>query len=107
MNGSSPTNLLEFGFKRHEKRIHEAQKPLELIEYLIKLITRKNQLILDPFMGSGTTAVAAKILRRNFIGFEVNPEYHAKLLERLEQAVNNGNTEELSLFQPTLFEKNG
>jgi site-specific DNA-methyltransferase (adenine-specific) len=94
LNGSSPTNLLEFGFKRHEKRIHEAQKPLELIEYLIKLTTRKNQLILDPFMGSGTTAVAAKILRRNFIGFEVNPEYHAKSLERLEQAVNNGNTED-------------
>ena len=105
LNGASPTNLLEFGFAKDEKRIHEAQKPLGLIEYLIKLTTKENQLILDPFMGSGTTAVAAKRLRRNFIGFEVNPEYHGNSLKRLEQTVHSS-TESLPLFQPTLFAKN-
>ena len=83
-NGSSPTNLLEFGFRKDEIRTHEAQKPLELIEYLIKLTTLERQIILDPFMGSGTTAVAAKTLNRQFIGFETNSEFHAKSLERVE-----------------------
>jgi site-specific DNA-methyltransferase (adenine-specific) len=107
LNGSSPANLLEFGFKKKEKRIHEAQKPLELIEHLIRLTTKENQLVLDPFMGSGTTAVAAKMLRRSFIGFEANPDYHTGSLERLEQAVNiGGNVEKMPLFQSVLFAKN-
>jgi len=82
-NGSSPTNLLDFGFKNNEVRIHEAQKPLELMEYLIKLTTREGHIILDPFMGSGTTAVAAKKLNRGYIGFEANPQYHEKSLQRI------------------------
>ena len=81
VNGPSPTNLLDFGFRKNEPRIHEAQKPLDLIKYLIMITTQENQIILDPFMGSGTTAAAAKILKRNFIGFEVNPEYHQESLE--------------------------
>lgn len=85
LNGSSPTNLLEFGFRKEETRIHEAQKPLDLIEYLIRLTTKENQVILDPFMGSGTTAVAAKILKRKFIGFETKQIYYAKAIERVLQ----------------------
>jgi site-specific DNA-methyltransferase (adenine-specific) len=83
INGTSPTNLLEFGFDKAEDRIHEAQKPLALFEFLIKLTTRENQIVLDPFMGSGTTAVAAKRLNRNFIGFEITEDYYIKSLERL------------------------
>ncbi|WYD81232.1 MAG: site-specific DNA-methyltransferase [Candidatus Electrothrix gigas] len=105
LNGASPTNLLEFGFTKKEKRIHEAQKPLGLIEYLIKLTTKEEQVILDPFMGSGTTAVAAKMLRRHFIGFEVNPEYHSSALKRLEQIVPVKSREIPPLLQPTLFQK--
>lgn len=101
-NGSSPTNLLEFGFRKNEKRTHEAQKPLDLIEYLIKLTTQENQLILDPFMGSGTTAVAAKTLKRNFIGFEINSEYHEKSLKRIENTSSN-QLHELPLFQQSLL----
>ena len=85
INGTSPTNMLEFGFQKDEKRVHEAQKPILLIEYLIKLTTRKNQLILDPFMGSGTTAAACLRLERNFIGFEINQEFHKNSLERLSK----------------------
>jgi len=83
LNGASPTNLLEYGFRKNEKRIHEAQKPLDLIEYLIKLTTIKKQVILDPFMGSGTTALASKNLDRQFIGFEINTDYHTGSMERI------------------------
>jgi len=106
LNGSSPTNLLEFGFRKNETRIHEAQKPLDLIEYLIKLTTQENQIVIDPFMGSATTAVAAKLLNRDFIGFEANTEYHIKSLARLAE-VASGNVEDLPIFQQTLFGQNG
>ena len=66
-NGLAPTNLLEFGFDNNEKRVHEAQKPLSAVEFLIKLTTREGQVVLDPFMGSGTTAAACMRLKRNFI----------------------------------------
>lgn len=84
INGASPTNVLEFGFGTHENRIHEAQKPVELIEFLIKLTTKEQQVILDPFMGSGTTAVAAQNLGRQFIGFEINEDYVTLGSQRLQ-----------------------
>ena len=102
-NGSSPTNLLEYGFRKNETRIHEAQKLLDLIEYLIRLTTQENQIVLDPFMGSGTTAVAAKLLKRNFIGFESNAEYHQGSLARITNSVNDSFAE-LPIFQQTLFD---
>ncbi len=84
INGKSPTNLLEFGFQADEPRLHEAQKPLALMEYLIKLTTLPGQTVLDPFVGSGTTALAAQNLGRNFIGFEINPAYCAIAAQRLK-----------------------
>ncbi len=84
INGSSPTNLLEFGFRKDEQRIHEAQKPLDLIEYLIKLSSKEGQIILDPFMGSGTTAVAAKNLKRQFMGMELNRDYYDDAVKRVK-----------------------
>ncbi len=101
-NGSSPTNMLDFGFGKNETRIHEAQKPLDLIEYLIKLTTRENQIVLDPFMGSGTTAIAATNLNRRFIGFESNSEYHAKSIERLDTLTTDA-SKDLSLLQQLLL----
>ena len=92
LNGSSPTNLLDFSFKKNEYKIHEAQKPLELIKYLIKLTTLENQVVLDAFMGSGTTALAAKSLNRKFIGFESNTEFYYQSIKRLtESDVNTMN----------------
>lgn len=85
INGSFPSNLLDFGFQKGEERIHEAQKPLSLIEFLIKLTTREGQTVLDPFMGSGTTALAAKKLDRHFIGFEIDAGFHHAALQRLRQ----------------------
>ena len=100
---SLPTNLLEFGFGSKEERFHEAQKPIELIEFLIKLTTKENQIVLDPFMGSGTTAAASNNLNRNFIGFELNQIYYNKSLERLEKILPNQSKKFLSKSMP-LFE---
>lgn len=86
INGTSPTNLLEFKFGSNEERVHEAQKSLALIEFLIRLTTRDEQTVLDPFMGSGTTALAAKNMKLHFIGFEVNEDYHLKALKRIQEA---------------------
>jgi site-specific DNA-methyltransferase (adenine-specific) len=95
--GFSPTNLLEFGFEKGEEKFHEAQKPVKLIEFLIKLTTKENQIVLDPFMGSGTTAVACINTNRNFVGFEINQEYHQICLDRIENLLNK---KEENLFIP-------
>ena len=67
------------------KTLHPTQKPVSLCEYLIKTYTNEGATILDPFMGSGTTAVAAMNQGRHFIGFENNAEYFAKAEKRIEE----------------------
>ena len=52
---------------------------------LIKLLSKENDLVLDPFCGSGTTCLAAKNLKRNYLGIEINPEYVILTNERLKQ----------------------
>ena len=54
---------------------HPTVKPIKLMEYLIKLVTPPNGTVIDPFMGSGSTGVAAKNLGFNFVGIELNDEY--------------------------------
>lgn len=58
-----------------ERVDHPTQKPLEIIERMVLASCPPGGVILDPFMGSGTTAIAAKRCGRNFVGFELNPEY--------------------------------
>lgn len=103
-NGTIPANILDFGFRPTENRFHEAQKPLRLIEFLIALTTTEGQTVLDPFMGSGTTAVAAKRLNRHFIGFEIVPEFHKGALQRLDNECDTGYSETSAAFQPRLLE---
>lgn len=62
---------------------HPTIKPLDLVERHLKLSTIEGQVVLDPFMGSGTTAVACKETGRHYIGFEINPEYHKIACDRL------------------------
>ena len=64
---------------------HKTVKPLSLFKYLIKLTTKKGSLVLDPFMGSGTTALACKELERQFIGVEINKQYIDIAVERLKR----------------------
>lgn len=74
----------------HDKdRFHPTQKPLQLIEDIIKKHSNENDLIVDCFMGSGTTGVAAINLNRNFIGVELNKEYFEKAKARIESLNNN------------------
>lgn len=68
------------GFKRY----HPTQKKLNMIKYLIKIHSNIGDTILDPFIGSGTTAVACKELGRNFIGFEISPKYCEIANKRLD-----------------------
>ncbi len=103
IQGSSPTNVLDFGFAKNEKRIHEAQKPLALIEFLIKLTTQRGHIVLDPFIGGGTTAVAAQRLERHFIGFEIIPEFHKIAIERLNSEVSKSFLDTKRPRQKTLF----
>ena len=63
---------------------HPTIKPLNIIENLIANSTEVGGVVLDPFMGSGTTAVACKHLKRQFIGFEINERYYKIALDRLE-----------------------
>ena len=66
-----------------EREDHPTQKPLEIIERMIKASCPPGGTVLDPFMGSGTTAMAAQRLGRNFVGFELNPQYCAMIEQRL------------------------
>ena len=67
------------------KRIHPTQKPLLLFQEILRDFAKPNDIILDPFSGSGTTAVAAYKLGLNFICVEKDPEYWAKSCHRLEE----------------------
>lgn len=70
-----------------ERTKHPTQKPLGLIQKFIKVSSNQDNIILDPFLGSGTTAVAAQQLGRNFIGIEINSEYCEIAKQRLRQQV--------------------
>jgi site-specific DNA-methyltransferase (adenine-specific) len=71
----------------HYKMIHPTEKPVRLLERLLALVTLDGDLVLDPFSGSASTAVAAKYTGRNFIGFEIDREFfeagNKRLMEKL------------------------
>ena len=68
-------NLWEINAQRHITK-HPTEKPEILLERIILLGSKEGDIVLDPFTGSGTTGVVAKRLKRNFIGFEIDPEYY-------------------------------
>ena len=71
-----PSDVLEFNVVPNRNgKLHPTQKPVELLEYLIKTYSNEGDLVLDNCMGSGSTAVAAINTKRDFIGFELNKEY--------------------------------
>ncbi|MFW6246662.1 MAG: DNA-methyltransferase [bacterium] len=76
-------------FNKVLKPVHSCEKPVMLIKHLVNSFSKKNEIVLDPFMGSGTTAVAAKELGRNFIGFELDDEYCKIAEERIKKVVKN------------------
>ena len=82
-----PTNVIHMATECGNVR-HSAAFPTTLPSWFIKLFTVKNDIVLDPFMGSGTTAIAAMSLKRSYVGMEIEPEYHAHALKRIQIANN-------------------
>jgi len=75
--------ILKISREPNSKKIHPTQKPVELMEYLVKTYTKKNETVLDFTMGSGTTGVACKNTKRNFIGIELDNGYFEIASERI------------------------
>lgn len=79
----------------NKKYGHPTVKPINMIETLIINSSKEGQIILDPFMGSGTTAVAAMRKNRYFIGFEIDKGYYEKSLKRIEEEEKQLNIERI------------
>lgn len=80
-----PSEIIEFGLDKDS--VHPTQKPVALMEYLIKTYSNEGETVLDNCMGSGTTGVACMNTHRNFIGIEMDPQYYEIAKERIESAV--------------------
>lgn len=80
-----PGTIIKFA-KGHDKEnwLHNTTKPVNLLRYLIRTYSNEGDVILDNFMGSGSTAIAAIMEKRHFIGFELNKGYYDKACERIE-----------------------
>lgn len=66
---------------------HPCPVPVELMERIILLTTNEGDTVLDPFMGSGTTAIACINTKRNYIGFEIDKDYYLSSLERIDKHI--------------------
>jgi site-specific DNA-methyltransferase (adenine-specific) len=86
-NFVQPSDILEFNVVPNRNgKLHPTEKPIALLEYLIKTYTNENELVLDNCMGSGTTGVACVKTNRNFIGIELDENYFYIAKERIENA---------------------
>ncbi|MEC1961252.1 site-specific DNA-methyltransferase, partial [Bacillus subtilis] len=72
-----------------QESVHGAQKPVDLVSDIIKGFSNEGDIVLDCFMGSGTTAVASLQNKRKYIGFELNPEFIEVANKRLKDLHNN------------------
>lgn len=87
----NPINILQFQ-KIRKGSLHPTQKPVDLLEYLIKTYTNEGDVVLDNCMGSGSTGVACVNLDRDFIGIELNEEYFEIASNRIKEADGSKNT---------------
>jgi len=77
------TNYIQQNINRGKNKLHNAQMPQELANYIIENFTKENHIVLDPFMGLGTTGISCVKLNRNFIGIELVKEYYDYATERI------------------------
>ena len=82
-NNLFDSNIIFASCDKNDHGLHETQKPLKLMEFLVSLVTQVGAIILDPFAGSGTTCLAAKKLNRHYIGIEIDSDYAKIAEERL------------------------
>lgn len=85
-----PTNLIQFSSLR-KNRLHPTEKPIALLEYLIKTYSREGEMVLDTFLGSGSTAIACLNTQRRYIGYEKETEFYEVAKRRIEEISNKGN----------------
>ncbi len=89
MAGANPGDVWQFShvhYSNPEREEHPTQKPEALMERIIKASSNPGEVVLDPFVGSGTTCRAAKVLGRKWIGIDINPDYVAMSQRRVESA---------------------
>ncbi len=85
-----PVTILNYSVRNGGRGLHPTQKPVALLEYLVKTYTQEGDTVLDFTMGSGTTGVACKNLGRDFIGIELDESYYNIAKERIENTVVQG-----------------
>ncbi len=87
-NGSGHPGIWRAGAARFDEggQVHPTQKPLRLMRQLVEAFSDPGELVLDPFAGSGTAAVACRLLGRAFLGWEINAAYHAAAQRRIAGA---------------------
>ena len=85
-------------FNKTQNALHPTQKPVDLLAFLMQNSSQENAIVLDPFMGSGSTGVACVNTNRNFIGIELDENYFNIAKERIEKAEKEKCSENLSLF---------
>ena len=84
-----PQNILQFSNAIQKGKVHPTQKPVDLLEYLIKTYTNENEIVLDFTMGSGSTGVACMNTNRKFIGIELDENYFNIAKDRIENSIKN------------------
>ena len=82
INGKRDSNVLEFAKTRNQ--LHPTQKPVDMLEFMIEKFSDEKNIVLDPFMGSGSTGIACLNKNRNFIGIELDEKYFNVAKERIE-----------------------
>lgn len=82
-----PSDVLNFNAMPNAGRLHPTQKPVDLLEYLIKTYTNEGETVLDATMGSGSTGVACMNTGRNFIGFEKEKNFYDISQKRIDEAI--------------------
>ena len=88
LNGGRDPNIIKFA--RTGNKLHPTQKPVDLISYLVGKSSHKGEIVYDPFMGSGTTALAAYSSERKYIGSEIDKLYYESSLKRITEAERQG-----------------
>lgn len=97
-------------YEKMKGDIHPSVKPLNLMEHLVRLVSREAQVILDPFLGSGTTLVAAQNLNRAGVGFEIEERYQPAILDRLKNPAivkKRDDPNQTRMFESEKVEVNG
>ena len=91
MNGANPSDVWQFShvhYSNPERVNHPTQKPEALMKRIISASSNKGDIVLDPFVGSGTTCVVSNFLHRKWIGFDINPDYIKMSEKRINKEMN-------------------